>query len=108
MKERMIRAFKEYKYGTDDYLADGLIKEGFLLPPLRMGTHVYAQHPETGDIECFVIMKICYDGTDFEFVATLENENGDTLFAISFNSDDIGKTVFVGEGAEKQAKATLQ
>lgn len=108
MKEQMIQAFRKYKYGTDDYLADGLIKEGFLLPPLRMRTHVFAYCPETDNIECFTIMKVSYDGTDFEFEATLENENGDTLFAFSFDSCDIGKSVFVGEGAEEQAKATLK
>ena len=56
MKKRMKVAFRKYRYGSDDYLADGLVKEGFILPPCKIHQNVYVVRRDTRDIlDCIAL-----------------------------------------------------
>lgn len=91
MKERMKVAFRKYRYGTDDYLADGLVKEGFILLPCKIHQNVFVIRRKTKNIlNCIVIG---YDiSADTHKVKLLITEQDRTT---KINFEDFGQIAFL-------------
>lgn len=99
MKERMKVAFRKYRYGSDDYLADGLVKEGFILPPCKIHQNVYLIRRSTKDIlNCIAIG---YDiSADSRKVKLLISEQ-DRTTKIKF--EDFGQIAFLSPDEAEDA-----
>lgn len=131
-REKLIELRKKYGYGTDDYFADGLLSNGVIAPPCKVGDTVYVitdcsqiiKHFDndyvtgTGAIECpfedVCKFEECNDINTqvLETYVTflLCDECDDWTFRCedinrAFSFSEIGKTVFLTpEEAEKSLK----
>lgn len=103
MRERLIELISKVQYmgGLEEKLADHLIAEGVIVPPVKIGQKVY-------------IIGLCDDIEELIVTAIFSKHNryGSTFFRFltdigvgidfSFPSEEIGKTVFLTkEEAEK-------
>lgn len=84
-------AFRKYRYGTDDYLADGLVKEGFILTPCKIHQNIYVIRRKRKDIlNCIALG---YDiSADSHKVKLLIAEQDRTT---KINFEDFGQIAFL-------------
>lgn len=93
-KQRLISLRKKFGYGTDDYFADGLLENGVLCVPLKIGDKVCMVDTENQIRydNCKIIGFMLSASTgEIECVFSALKEDG---FISSFTNRAIGKTVF--------------
>lgn len=102
---------KQYDHETDkdigEYVADYLIENGVIVPPVKVGAKVYIIG-WCDDIEEFVVRHFLYEtnGTGayvFMFRAFIGEESW-----FQFWEHDLGKTVFLAREQAEQALAEMQ
>lgn len=84
--EAMKKAIMPYKYGTEDYLIEGLQKHGFTLPPVKCGEHIYVKGCYTEDILKLEVTSIVINQNDM----WLKTDSG-LMFSVA---QQWNKTVF--------------
>ena len=106
-REKLIALRKKYGYGTDGYFADGLLSNGVIAPPCKVGDSVYMPWEWNGTkgVAILTVTHIITDYLHSYIKAPLysdDEEYSHTYGNGRFSFDDFGKTVFLTpEEAEK-------
>lgn len=82
----------------DQYVAEILVEEGVIAPPLKIKDKVFALHIESDTMRYWEIDEITYIGNGhFKFRAVIDDEDCDEVDYINFDLRDIDKTVYVSK-----------
>lgn len=120
-REKLIELRRKYGYGTDNYFADGLLENGVIAPPCKIGDTVYYAGEDT-PVKFTVIgfskgrMFDCSVSDYEEFVEDNElNIDECYVHLDSFNGlkqmsplSCFGKRLFVGDDAEYKAEEAIK
>ena len=118
MRDRLIALIKEAErkfsdtgrpvLDIEEYVADHLLANGVIVPPLWVGQTVYHYNHYLGGVFAYLIENVCIgslgkSGIYWAFEANCHDEETDELLDdLDFDLDYIGKTVFLTrEEAEK-------
>ena len=107
-RERLMKLISDMpKEQTVAEMADYLLESGVIVLPVKIGDTVYTNIPGSwwlrdGDLPCKA--RVAYIGIDgsTDYMNIVYEKNSDTL---TFDLDDIGKTVFLTREAAEKALA---
>ena len=115
-RERLIELISDAQYlgGLEEKIADHLLSNGVIVPPVKVGDLVYSFVCCFGVVLPFFVEQIIIDYDEKEPLVTIcanchDDENDELLADIDFEYKDIGVTVFLTrEDAEAELKEREQ
>ena len=78
---------------SNEYIADHLLAEGVIVPPVKVGQAVYYPIRHTNKVEQLFVREIVYTVSKIQFYASY----------LSFTVEDIGKTIFLTKSQAEEA-----
>ena len=109
MRDRLIEMIQKAVGGCArnwaEVIADYLIANGVILPPVKVGEVVYEIQPIRKRVQTYEITTIKYNGHYWWFTWILKDRKGIYGNVEGFSSHQIGKTVFL---TREEAEAALK
>ena len=111
MRDRLIELIKEYRYNSPERIADHLLAEGVIVPPVKVGQWVYVPWEWYGQkgIATVQIEEIKFYDSDMHYMFLIDLESDDETFNQLYGGweieDSIGETVFLTREEAEKARA---